>query len=188
MAATATGPDPLPDAAARAPSGDPTSNRRAAKTELEKRPSSPRPSDLAPQAARLTHARPAHAQHAHRLVHRHTTLPGGAGEQRNGRAPSADGQCGPNLLRPDRRHHQPGAREWVDAAIARGPQSGMPRRRLSSRVPEGQRRERRDFRNRARVAGTRPGGNASPTPQQGRAGGLEAALDLRARAALGTWR
>jgi hypothetical protein len=31
-------------------------------------------------------------------------------------------------------------------------------------------------------------GNASPTPQQGRAGGLEAALDLRARAALGTWR
>ena len=42
--------------------------------------------------------------------------------------------------------------------------------RLSSRVPEGQRRERRDLRNRARVAGMRPGGErvADTTAGEGR--------------------
>ena len=43
VAAPATGPDPLREAAARAPSGDPTSNWRAATNKPEERPRAARP-------------------------------------------------------------------------------------------------------------------------------------------------
>ena len=189
MAATATGPDPLRDAAARDPSGEPTSSWRAAETKMEERTSAARATQRGPPSC-TPHSRsnsPRLARSSTRPTAHHTHGSLGRADGGSGAAPMPEAD--PSLPRPDRRYHQPGAREGVDAAIARGPQIGMPRRRLSSRVPEGQRRERRDSRNRARVAGARPGGERATDTTAGEggpAGGSEAALDLRTRVALGT--